>query len=215
MVCMREHIDRLHGGHLVIHIEQLQVACLGCRVAAYIDNALGGCKENGVDDIVMHAGTWRVGDDDIGHAVLANEITGKDILHVTGKECEVIEAIELGVDARIDDGILDILHTHYLLGIACNKVGNCSGTGVEVIDYFVTCKGGKITRYLIKVLGLFAVCLVERFWANLEAQSLHLLIYNVSTLVGNDLEVAEGVVALVVDDIEQRGHLGERVGHIL
>ena len=205
MVCVREHVDRLHGGYPVVGIEQLKVARLSGRVAADIDNALGSCKEYGVDDIVMHAGTWWVGDDDIGHAVLADEVACKDILHIASEECEVVETVELGIDACIDDGILDILDTDNLLGIAGNKVGNCSGTGIEVVHNLVACEGCEIARYLVKVIGLLAVGLVERLWTDLEAQTLHLLIDDIGTLVGNDLEVAKGVVALVVDDIEQRG----------
>ena len=68
MLSVREHVDRLHLHNFISRVEQLEVAGLSGRIAAYIHDAFGGGKQDGVNDILMHAGTWRVGDDDIGRA---------------------------------------------------------------------------------------------------------------------------------------------------
>ena len=94
MVGMGEHIHGLYGRHLVLGIEQLEVACLGGGVAADIDDAAGLGEQNHVDDVVVHAGTWRVGDDDIGAAVLVDEVLREHVLHVAGKEQGVLNAVD-------------------------------------------------------------------------------------------------------------------------
>ena len=93
MVCMREHVDRLHCHHFIVTIEQLEVACLCCRVTADIYNAAWCSKEYRINNILVHTGAWRVSDNDIGTSVLINEVACKYVLHVAGKECEVIEAV--------------------------------------------------------------------------------------------------------------------------
>ena len=65
MVSVWEHIHRLNGHHLILGIEQLEVACLSSRVTAHIHNAFRLGKENDINHIVVHTGTWRGGDDDI------------------------------------------------------------------------------------------------------------------------------------------------------
>ena len=95
MVCMWKHIDGLYSGDAILHIEQLQVARLCSRVATYIDNAFRLCKQDDVDYILVHAGTRWVGDDNIGTAVLVDEILRKHVLHIAGKEEGVGDAVDL------------------------------------------------------------------------------------------------------------------------
>ena len=92
---MREHIDGLHLGDLVACVEQLQVACLGGRVAADIYYALGGGVEYYVYNVGVHAGAWGVGDDDVRTTVLGDEVVGEDVLHVTGIEQGVVDVVYL------------------------------------------------------------------------------------------------------------------------
>ena len=66
-----EHVDRLNSRHAISGIEILQVACLGGRITADIDDALGGCTEDGLHHIGVHASTWGVGDDHVGIAAPA------------------------------------------------------------------------------------------------------------------------------------------------
>jgi hypothetical protein len=83
---MREHVHGLNLGHSVLFVQQLQVAGLCGRVTGYIDDALGACIQNGLDDVGMHAGSWRVCDNDIRPTVFTNEVVCQDIFHVTGIE---------------------------------------------------------------------------------------------------------------------------------
>ena len=75
MLCVREHVDWLDAFHLIMLTEELQVSSLRGRIATDIDDSLRVGKENGIDDIAVHSGTWRVGDDDVGLAVLLDEIS--------------------------------------------------------------------------------------------------------------------------------------------
>ena len=118
MVCMWEHIDGLYGGDAILHIEQLQVARLCGGIAAYVNNTLRLCKQDDVDYILVHAGTRRVGDDDIGTAVLVDEILCQHILHVACKEEGVGDAIDLRIYFGVFDGFGYILDADDLACLA-------------------------------------------------------------------------------------------------
>ena len=163
----------------------------------------------------MHSCAWRVGNDNIRTSMLGNKVTCKDILHVTRKESEIIKAVQLCIDTRIDYSILNILDTHHLLGMGCNKVGNGTSTGIQVIDNLITAKRSELTRHLIKIIRLTTVCLIKRLRTHLETQAFHLLVYNIGSLICKHLQVAECIVALVVYNIEKRCNLRELISHIL
>ena len=134
MLCVGEHIYRLDARHFVLLGEQLQVASLCSWVAAHIYDALWVGKENGVDDITMHTSSGRVGDDDIGLAVLLNEVLIQDVLHVAGKELRVLDAVYLRVHLSILDSLRHILDANDLPGISCHEVGDGAGASVEVVN---------------------------------------------------------------------------------
>ena len=90
---VREHIDWLDMGDLVVGIEQLQVASLGGWVAADIDDALRVGIHDDLDNVWMHACSWWVGDDDIRTTVIADEVIGEDVLHVASIEQRVIDMV--------------------------------------------------------------------------------------------------------------------------
>ena len=131
---MREHIDGLYGYHPVVGIHIMQVACLGGRVTRHIDDTLRGGAQDGLHHVGMHASTWWVGDDHIWATVLFDERIGEDILHVTGIEQGVVDAVDLTVDLRIFDGLGHIFDTDHLTGFAGYEVGDGAGAGVEVVD---------------------------------------------------------------------------------
>ena len=60
MLCVREHIYRADGTDFVFAVQQAQVACLSGRVAAYVNDALRFGKQQCVDHVLMHTGSWRV-----------------------------------------------------------------------------------------------------------------------------------------------------------
>ena len=149
MMRMREHIYRLHGSNLILGIEQLEIAGLCSRVTAYVHNAARLCKEQHIDYIVMHSGTWRVGNDDIRTAMLVDEILRKDVLHIAGLEQGILDTVDLRIDLCILNSLGHILDTHYLAGTAGYEVGNGTCSGIKVVHQFVSCKTGKVACYLI------------------------------------------------------------------
>ena len=86
MVGVREHVYRLNGLHFIFRIEQLQVARLRSRITADVYDAFGFGKQNDIHYILVHSGTGRVGDDDIGTAVLVDEVLCQHVFHISGKE---------------------------------------------------------------------------------------------------------------------------------
>ena len=131
-----EHVDGLDGGDTVVHVQVVQVAGLGGRIARDVDNALGGSSEDGLYHIGVHTGTGRVGDDDVGTSVLSDEIVGEDVLHVAGKKECVVDAVDLGVDLRILNSLGYIFYTDDFAGLAGHEIGDGAGAGVEVVDDF-------------------------------------------------------------------------------
>ena len=147
--------------------------------------------------------------------MLVDKITRKDILHVTRKECKVIESVQLCIHTGINNCVFHILNANNLLRLGGNKIGNSTGTCIKVIHHLITCKGSKLTRHLIEVISLLAVCLIERLGTDLEAKPLHLFIDNISPFISDNLKVAECVVALVVDHIEKRSDFRESIRDVL
>ena len=156
-----EHVNWLYAKDAVLHIEQAEVAGLCGGVTAHVDDALGLGKENGVDDIIVHTGTGRVGNDDIGTAILVDELLIEDVLHVARKEERVVDAVECRVDLGVFDGFGNIFDADDLTCLARHEVGNGTCTGLEVVDQLIACKTGKLACHLIEVIGLTAVGLVE------------------------------------------------------
>ena len=134
VLCVREHIDGLDALHLVVFAEQLKVASLCGRVATDIDDALRVGEEDGVDDVLVHAGTRRVGDDDVGLAVLLDEVAVQDVLHVASKELGVLDAVYLRVHLSILDSLGHVLDADDLAGLPCHEVGDGACARVEVVD---------------------------------------------------------------------------------
>ena len=126
-----EHIHRLYGHYPVLLVQQLQVAGLGGRVARYIDDTLGLGPQNGLDDVGVHAGPWRVGDDDVGASVLCDELVRQDVLHVAGIEQRVLNAVNLGIDLCVLDGLGHILDADDLPCLSRHEVGNGPCAGIQ------------------------------------------------------------------------------------
>ena len=81
----------------------------------------------------MTSMTRRVEDHDVGVAVTGDEVVVEHILHVAGIEACICNAVCLGVEARILDGLGDILHAY---DRACGRgaeVGYGARAGIEVV----------------------------------------------------------------------------------
>ena len=74
---------------------------------------------------------------------------------------------------------------------------------------------GEFTGDRIEVVSLFGVSLVERLRTDLEAQILHGLNDMVVAFEHQNVLIADGVVALLVVQIHQRGDLREFVSDVL
>ena len=146
---VREHVDRLYGSHLVLAVEQLEVACLCGRVAAHVDDAFRLGSQNHVDYVIVHTSAGRVGDDDIRTSVLRNEVVGKDVLHVARIEQRVVDTVQGRVHLGILDGFGHIFDAHHLACLACHEVGDGTRTRVEVVHQLVARKSGKLACHLI------------------------------------------------------------------
>ena len=121
---MWEHVHWLDFHHLVVNIQQLEVTCLCGWVAADIHDAAWCCKEDGVNHILMHAGTWRVGDDDIRTSMRLDELFVEDVLHVSCIEERVGDAVDFRIHLRILDGFWHIFDANDLTRLTSHKIGN-------------------------------------------------------------------------------------------
>ena len=83
---VREHVDGLDASHAVAGGEHLQVARLGSGVAAYVNDFAGLHVEELLYYFLVHAGSWRVGDDDVGTLVAGDEFGGEHFGHIAGVE---------------------------------------------------------------------------------------------------------------------------------
>ena len=92
---MGEHIDGLNRFDLIAAIQRLQVTGLCGRIARYIDNTFRRGIQNGLDNVRMHAGTRRVGNDNIRLSVFFDKIIGQDVFHIACIEQRVLNAVEL------------------------------------------------------------------------------------------------------------------------
>ena len=200
---MREHIYRLNGSHLVVVIHQLQVASLGSWVAAYIYDAVRSRIQDYVHYIRMHSGTWRVGDDDVWTTVLGDEFVGQNILHIACIEEGVLNVVYLRIHLCILYGLWYVLDTDYLLCLVSHEVGDGSGTGVEVINQLVAGEVGKLASHAVEVVSLLGVGLIETLWTHLELQILHQLEDVVVALEEAELQVVDGIVALLVVHVHE------------
>lgn len=97
MMCMRKHIDRTDFLDGVFHAQQTQVAGLRSRIAANVNDTFRLGEENSIDHIIMHTGTWWIGNNNIWTSVLVYEILRKDIFHITGIKKRVLYMVQGGI----------------------------------------------------------------------------------------------------------------------
>ena len=128
MLGVREHIDRLDGGDLVLVGKKSQVTGLGSRVTADIDHTGRGGLKDYLGDIRMDAGARRIENDHIRLTVLIDEITAQDILHVSGEELTISDAVPGGVHLRILNRLGNIFDANHFGGLAGNELsyGACA-----------------------------------------------------------------------------------------
>ena len=171
--------------------------------------------QDGVYHVLVHTGAWWVGDDYVGASVLLDELVVEDVLHVAGVELGVADIVHLRVHLCVLDSLRNVLDADNLARLTCHEVGDGARTGIEVVDQFVAGELGEVASHRIEVISLLGVGLVETLRTDLEAQVFHRLEDVVVALEHREVEVAEGVVALLVVDVHERCYLGELVGDVL
>ena len=134
VLCVREHVDGLDASHLVFPGKEADVAGLCGGVAADVYDASGLHGEELFHDFLVHAGTRRVGDDDIGTAVRGDKVGGEHFGHVAGEELGVVYPVGDGVLACCGDGVLDVFYADDLPAHVGEEKGDGAGAGVKVID---------------------------------------------------------------------------------
>ena len=129
---LRELVDRLNLAlDMVAFFHQaLNVAHKRGRVAADVDDALRLGTQYGIHNILMHSGTWRVGNNNVRLTVAGYELIVEYVLHVAGIEQGVVDAVNLRIYFRILDSLRHILYADNLSGFLCHEVGYCAGAGV-------------------------------------------------------------------------------------
>ena len=161
MVSVREHIHRLHAYDAIHSAHKCKVACLGCRVATYIYNALWCCVENNVDNWLIYACAWWIEDNYIRATVSCNELIIKHLLHITCVENGVVYAVDFRVYLCILNSLRNILNTHDLLTLTSAEVCNSAGTCVEVVENIILLKFCCLAGNLVELVCLLRVGLVE------------------------------------------------------
>ena len=158
--------------------------------------------KNSLYHIGMHTCARRVGDDNIWATMLSNEVIGEDVLHVAGIEKGVVDVVYLAIHLCILDSLWHIFDADNLASLASHEVGNGAGAGIEVVDKLVACELSKFACHAIKMVSLLGVGLVETLRTNLELEVFHKFEDMVVALVDGEVEVAKGVVALLIVYIE-------------
>lgn len=95
MRCMGEHIDGLHGHYFIFGIKKSQVTGLRGRVTADVHNARGRGFQYDIHNVGVHTGARRVGNDDVGRAMLPDKFIVKNVFHVSGEERCIVNFIDL------------------------------------------------------------------------------------------------------------------------
>ena len=154
MLGVGEHVDGLDAAEAVFGGEEADVACLRGGVAADVDDAPGLHGEELLDHFLVHAGARGVGDDDVGAALLGDELGGEHFGHVAGKEAGVADMVGDGVLACGGDGVFDIFDAYHLAAHACQEEGDGAGAGIEVVDGVVGGELGILRHEGVEPLGL-------------------------------------------------------------
>ena len=170
-------------GDCVIAAQDGQVAGLGGRIATHIDHPLWGRLEDDLGHVRMDAGAGRIQNDHVGFAVPGDERFVQDIFHVSGKERAVGDSVGLCILPGVFDGFRNILDPNHFTRFCAHELGDGARSGVKVVNHLASTEGGKLTRNAVQPVCLQGIGLVERFGADLEAQSLHFFVDGLVSLV--------------------------------
>ena len=149
----------------------------------------------------MHTRTRRVGDDYIRTPVLVDKVLCQHVLHVAGKKQRVPDAVDFRVDLGVLDGFGHIFDADDLARLSGHEVGDGSRAGIKVVNQLVAGEPCEVAGHFVQSVCLLGVGLVERLGTHLEAQAFHLLEDMVFAFERVHVEVGNGVVALIINNV--------------
>jgi hypothetical protein len=130
MLGMRKHIYRLNFDRIVFFFKHQQIAGLGGSVSAYVNNFWRFNFHEAGNYIGVHPGTWRVGNDHIGFAMLSHKIGYQHILHIACKELGIVNIVDLRVYLSILYSGWHVLHPYHFAHLVGNKISNGARAGL-------------------------------------------------------------------------------------
>lgn len=154
MLCVREHVDGLDAPDAIFGCEECYVAGLGGGVTTDVYDAARLHGKELLDNLFVHSGSGRVGDDDVRASLLLDKLRGEHFGHVASKETGVVDVVGNGVLACGDDGVLDIFNAYDLAAEVRKEEGYGASAGIEVVDGV---GGGKLG--ILRHEGVEPLCL--------------------------------------------------------
>ncbi len=112
------------------------------------------------------------------------------------------DMVDFGIDFSVLNSLGYVFYANNPTGLTGYEIGDGACAGIEVVNGLAASKTGKLAGNGVKVISLFGVGLIERLGTNLELQVFHQLEDVILTLECQNLLVADGVVALLVVQIE-------------
>src|SRR5690606_12442838 len=122
---------------------------LSSTIAAHINYFFRGDLQYLLYHHRMHTISRRVGNNYIRSTVLCNEFGGENLFHISNKKRDIVYAIDDCVFLSSTNSLWNGFNSYYLFYRTCNKLCDGSGTGIEIINQFISRKVSKITGYLI------------------------------------------------------------------
>src|SRR5690242_2035544 len=201
MMCMREHIHRLHAGHRIFFIQQLQVPGLCSRITADVDDGRSFHVQYLSHQLFVHAGPWRISYDDIGAAFGRKEPVITDLRHIPRKKSGMSNAIELRIFPGISDGFRDHLYADDAGSLSADKNADAARPAIKVIHRLAARQLRKLPGHLVKPLALPRIGLKKGFGPDLELEILQLLDDIPLSMYNTRLQVRYAVVPFGIDSI--------------
>ena len=101
--------------------------------------------------------------------MLADEVCGEYILHITCVEEGIVNTVDLAIDTRILNRLGYIFDTYDASALSGNEVGYRPRPSIEVIDALRASELRELTSYLVELIGLATIGLIEGLGPDTEA----------------------------------------------
>ena len=125
---MWKHIHWLGFNNFIMITHKLHISGLCGRVTADVDDAIRLQLIECFDDILMHAHSRRIRDNQVRTSVYLNKRAAEHIFHVSCIKFGVVNLIKFRVEMRIFNSLRNRFYTYDLTTIFGKKVGDSSRT---------------------------------------------------------------------------------------